>query len=124
MAVEKRIATLRLMNMTFYGFHGASPAEKETGRRFEVDCEFTVDVSRASHTDSLEDTVNYTQVYKVIEDMLHNNRYNLLETLAERMADAIFNSFHIQTLKLRVRKRIPPVPGNIDYLEVESERTK
>ena len=110
--------------MTFYGYHGNSAAEKETGRRFEVDCEYSLDINRAAKTDALEDTIDYTKVYQIIEDILHNNRYNLLETLAERMADTLINSFSMESLKLRVRKRIPPVPGNIDYLEVESTRGK
>lgn len=122
MAGSGKIATLRLMNMTFYGYHGASAAEKETGRRFEVDCEFTLDISKAAKSDSLEDTVSYADVYKVIEDTLSNSRYNLMETLSERMADAIFNSFRINSLRLRIRKMIPPVPGNIDYLEIETVR--
>jgi 7,8-dihydroneopterin aldolase/epimerase/oxygenase len=122
MAESERIATLRLMNMTFYGYHGASAAEKETGRRFEVDCEFTLDISRAAKSDALEDTVSYADVYKVIEEILNNSRFNLMETLCERMADAIFNSFRIKSLRLRVRKMIPPVPGNIDYLEIETVR--
>lgn len=122
MATPEKIATLRLMNMTFYGYHGASAAEKETGRRFEVDCEYTLDIARAAQTDSLEDTVSYSEVYKVIEDVLHDSKYNLMETLCDRMSDAIFNSFRIRSLKLRIRKRIPPVPGNIDYLEIESVR--
>jgi 7,8-dihydroneopterin aldolase/epimerase/oxygenase len=122
MATPEKIAILRLMNMTFYGYHGASAAEKETGRRFEVDCEYTLDISRAAKSDSLEDTVSYADVYKVIEDVLNNSKYNLMETLSERMADAIFNSFRIRSLRLRIRKMIPPVPGNIDYLEIETVR--
>jgi 7,8-dihydroneopterin aldolase/epimerase/oxygenase len=122
MTTPEKIATLRLMNMTFYGYHGASAAEKETGRRFEVDCEYTLDISRAAKSDSLEDTVSYADVYKVIEDMLNNSKHNLMETLSERMADAIFNSFRIRSLRLRIRKMIPPVPGNIDYIEIETVR--
>jgi 7,8-dihydroneopterin aldolase/epimerase/oxygenase len=122
MSNPETIATLRLMNMTFYGYHGASAAEKETGRRFEVDCEFTLDISKAAKSDSLEDTVSYSDIYKVIEGVLHNSKYNLMETLIENMADAIFNSFRIRSLRLRIRKMIPPVPGNIDYLEIETMR--
>lgn len=110
--------------MAFYGYHGTSAAEKETGRRFEVDCEITTDITKAAATDSLEKTIDYTRVYTLVEDLLRNNKYNLIETLAEQLADAVFESFDIERLKIRVRKRIPPVPGNIDCLEVETEREK
>ena len=49
--------TIRLMNMSFYGFHGVTAAEKETGRRFEVDCELKIDVAEPGQTDMLSDTV-------------------------------------------------------------------
>ncbi len=122
MATGKKSITIRMINMTFYGFHGASAAEKETGRRFEVDCEIAFDADKAVSTDSLENTINYTDVYRIIEDLMENSRYNLVETLAEKIADKIFSSFAIERLKLKVRKRNPPVPGNIDAFEVETER--
>lgn len=124
MVIEKKLTTIRMLNMTFYGFHGVSAAEKETGRRFEVDCEIDFDATRAIDTDQLENTINYTDVYRIIEDLLENSRYNLVETLADRIADRIFASFDVRRLKLKVRKRNPPVPGNIDAFEVETERNK
>ena len=39
---------IRLENMVFYGYHGVTAAEKETGRRYEVDCELETDL--AAHT--------------------------------------------------------------------------
>ena len=42
---------VRLQGMTFYGFHGVSRAERETGRRYEVDCELTFDFSVAGESD-------------------------------------------------------------------------
>lgn len=124
MANQKKTATIRLINMSFYGYHGNSPAEKETGRRFEVDCEFVVDIRRAAETDSLSKTVDYTRVYSTIEDILKNNKFNLIETLADRMADAVFDNFAIDKLKIKVRKMTPPIPGNIDCFEIETERSR
>jgi dihydroneopterin aldolase len=106
--------------MTFYGYHGVAAAEKETGRRYEVDCEMETDISRAARTDHLEDTVNYYDIYHVVEEFLEKHRYNLLETLAERLREEIKKQTGVPKVTIRVRKRIPPVPGNIDYIEVET----
>ncbi len=124
MSAGKNLASLRLKNMTFYGYHGISAAEKETGRRYEVDCEFWLDITKAAESDSLKHTVDYTRVYSIIEDILKNNRFNLIETLAQRLADEVFSSFDVEKLTIRVRKMNPPIPGNIDCLEVETERVK
>ena len=113
------MALIRLHNMTFYGFHGVSKAERETGRRFEVDCELQVDTAHAAETDKLADTVNYTAVYDTIEEIVQRNRFNLLETVAARIAHALAARFAPKRVIVRVRKRIPPIPGNLDYIEVE-----
>lgn len=117
---EHAMAYIRLVNMIFYGYHGVAAAEKETGRRYEVDCEMETDITKAARTDNLEDTANYYKVYQIVEEFLERHRYNLLETLAERLKDEIKKQTGVQHLTLRVRKRIPPVPGNIDYIEVET----
>jgi dihydroneopterin aldolase len=113
------MAKIRLHNMTFYGFHGVSKAERETGRRFEVDCELTLDVTDAVRTDKLTDTVNYTAVYDCVEEIVQQNKYNLLETIAGRIAARLCASFTADRVVIRVRKKIPPIPGNLDHIEVE-----
>jgi dihydroneopterin aldolase len=105
--------------MTFYGFHGVSRAEQETGRRFEVDCELHIDITRAALSDKLTDTVNYTSVYDRVEQIVQRNKFNLLETVAARIAGDLLASFDAQRVIVRVRKKIPPIPGHLDHIEVE-----
>lgn len=113
------MAFIRLHNMTFYGYHGVSKAERETGRRFEVDCELELDIREAAKSDRLSDTRNYTRVYGVVEEIVGHNKFNLLETVASRIAIQIQKDFDPKRVIVRVRKRIPPIPGNLDYIEVE-----
>jgi dihydroneopterin aldolase len=113
------VAFIRLHNMTFYGYHGVSKAERETGRRFEVDCELEIDIAKAAKSDKLSDTRNYTRVYGVVEEIVSRNKFNLLETVAARIAIQLQNDFEPKRVIVRVRKRIPPIPGNLDYIEVE-----
>lgn len=114
------MAFIRLTNMIFYGYHGVAAAERETGHRYEVDCEFETDISQAARTDLLDDTINYVTIYHIVEEFLERHRYNLMETLAERLKEEIKKRIGIPLVTIRVRKRIPPVPGNIDYIEVET----
>jgi len=113
---------IRLHNMTFYGYHGVSAAERQTGRRFEVDVELLVDMEKPAKSDKLKDTVNYTEVYRTVEQIVLQNSYSLLETIAVRLANQILKKFKPQEVTIRVRKRIPPVPGNLDDIEVEVKR--
>lgn len=113
------MAKIRLHNMTFYGFHGVSRAERETGRRFEVDCELELDVRDATQTDKLADTINYTAVYETVERIVQQDEFNLLETVAARIAMEVQKAYPAKRVIVRVRKRIPPIPGHLDYIEVE-----
>jgi len=108
--------------MVFYGFHGISPAEKETGRRFEVDLELSLDLSKAEQSDRLKDTINYKEVYQTVYEIITGERFSLLEKVASRIADTVLKKFKPDLVKVRVRKKIPPVPGNLDDIEVEIER--
>jgi dihydroneopterin aldolase len=116
------MGVIRLHNMTFYGYHGISAAERQTGRRFEVDVELVVDVDKSAKTDKLKDTVNYTEVYRIVEQIVLQNSFALLETIAVKLANQILNKFKPQEVTVRVRKKIPPVPGNLDHIEVEVKR--
>jgi dihydroneopterin aldolase len=116
------MGVIRLHNMTFYGYHGISAAERQTGRRFEVDVELVVDMDKPARTDRLKDTVNYTEVYRTVEQIVMENSFALLETIAVRLANRILAKFKTQEVTVRVRKKIPPVPGNLDHIEVEVKR--
>lgn len=115
---------VRLQRMTFYGYHGVSKAERETGRRFEVDCELEFDFAEAGQTDSLKNTIDYTRIYATIDDILTSHDVKLLETLATRIVERIIKDFPVQRVSTRVRKMIPPIPGNLDYIEVELEKKR
>lgn len=113
---------LRLCGMSFYGYHGVSASEKETGRVFEVDCEMETDLADAGHSDRLSDTVDYAEVYAVIREMVEGKAYALLEALVAALAAKILDKFPIYRVTLRVRKLHPPLAGQVKHIEVEVTR--
>lgn len=113
---------IRLVGLSFYGYHGVSAAEKETGRVFEVDCELQLDLATAGHSDSIVDTVDYGLVYAAIRDVVEGKAYALLEGLASDLAGILLDKFPIYSVTLKVRKLHPPVAGPVKYIEVELTR--
>ena len=87
-----------------------------------MDVELVVDMDKAARTDKLKDTVNYTEVYRIVEQIVLQNSFALLETIAVKLANQILKKFNPQEVTVRVRKKIPPVPGNLDHIEVEVKR--
>ena len=124
MTPRQKPAVIRLEGLSFYAYHGNSTAEKEVGQRFEVDCELGCDIGKAAQSDNLADAIDYTKVYGLISDIMLNNKFNLIETLADRIADEIFHAFPVAWLVVRVRKMTPPIPGDIEYFEIETERIR
>lgn len=113
---------IRLGSLSFYGFHGVTAAEKETGRVFEVDCEVEVDLSDAGRSDRLTDTVDYKKVYDVIKETVEDKAFSLLEGLAQHIAVKILDFFPVYRVTLKVRKMNPPIAGQIKFIEVEITR--
>lgn len=113
---------IRLGGLSFYGYHGVTAAEKETGRVFEIDCELEADLASAGHSDRLRDTVDYQQVYQMIKEFVEGTAYSLLEGLASHLAANILDNFPVYRVTLKVRKLHPPIPGHVNYIEVEVTR--
>ncbi len=118
--MEKDI--LRLKNMRFYAYHGVLPEEKRLGQRFEVDLEVRVDLRKAGLSDRLEDTLDYSQLFRLVQEVVTGERFNLIEALAERIAQKTAESFPVCELTVRVRKPNPPSPAHFDGVEVEIHR--
>jgi dihydroneopterin aldolase len=115
---------IRMGGMRFYGYHGVSSAEKETGRVFEVDCELEVDLAEAGQTDRLTDTIDYEQVFSLIRDTVEGTAFSLLESLAGKLARVILDRFPVYRVRLKVRKMTPPIAGHIDFIEVDLTRSQ
>ncbi len=114
---------LRLRNMRFFAYHGLFPAEAELGQRFEVDLDIFGDFTEAGQTDDVSHTVDYARVYGLVEEVVTQQRFKLIEALAEQIARAVGQAFAPIDLAVRVRKPDPPVAGHFDGVEVEVRRS-
>ncbi|NOY88289.1 MAG: dihydroneopterin aldolase [FCB group bacterium] len=113
---------IRLSGLSFYGYHGVTEAEKETGRVFEIDCELEVDLADAGKTDQISDTIDYRKAYKVIRETVEGRAFSLLEGLAGHLATKMLDEFPVYRVTLKVRKMNPPIAGQVKFIEVEITR--
>lgn len=114
-----------LENMMFYGFHGVFEYEREQGQRFYVDVELTADFVQAGQTDNLEDTIDYTAIYSQVKEIAETQRFRLLEALASHLCEAVLAAHCcVQAVTVRIRKPAVPIPGQIDFVQIEISRSK
>lgn len=114
---------LRLNNIKLHAYHGCLPQERLVGNDYEIDVILRVDLKKAGNSDNLNDTINYAQVYQIVEKCMQHP-VNLIEHVAEKMAQEIGKQFpQIDSLDIHLRKLNPPVEGNIQSAEVMISRS-
>ena len=110
--------SIRLNNMKFYAFHGVMEQEKKAGNTFIVNLELFTDLSKASETDELSDTINYAEIYDIVKTEMEIPS-NLLEHVAGRILRKIKQQFPvIEKIKICLSKEKPPVAGEIESAAV------
>ena len=110
-----------LKGMEFFAYHGVNKEEKILGQRFKVDVEFeTDDIIR----DSIDDTVSYSNVYRLVKEIVEKQNFNLLESLAKKIGDEILALNKINEVTVRVSKISPPIKGILEEAGVEYRKRK
>jgi len=115
MAMDK----VTLSNMKFFGYHGCEEYEQQNGQTFEADVELLSDLQTAGRTDRLSDAVNYVEVFEKIKHVMEQERYDLLERVAHRIAERVLEDSRIASVVVRVRKPAVPLRGMLDWVQVE-----
>ena len=69
-----------------------------------LDLEMATDVARAAATDNIADALNYKAVAKRVAAFVEGTRFQLVETLAERVAERVLDEFGVPWVRLRVCK--------------------
>ena len=103
--------SIEILGMRFHAFHGCLPYEKTHGNDFLVDFRCNLDLSRAAKSDRLEDTVDYSEIYRIVAAQMAVPS-ELLENVAGRIRDAIEEAIpEIPEFEVSVSKLDPPVGG-------------
>lgn len=119
------IGRIHIKNLVFHGHHGVLPEETRLGQRFELDLELVVDITAASASDDLSQTVNYADVAALCGRFVQGERYRLLETLARRILTSLLEHFPALTeAGLVLRKPSAPVPAIFDTIALETRLTR
>ena len=78
--------------------------ERRIRQRLVIDLDLAADIRRAAGTDQLEDTLSYKDVAKRVQSFAGESRFQLVETLAERIAGLLLGEFRIPWCRVRVNK--------------------
>lgn len=78
--------------------------EREIRQTVSLDLEMGADIRRAAGSDSIEDALDYKSVAKRLIQYVGDAEFQLVETLAERIADIVLHEYDVPWMKLRLSK--------------------
>jgi dihydroneopterin aldolase len=78
--------------------------ERKVKQTISLDLQMGADIRRAAATDAIDDTLNYKAVAKRLIAFVGASEYQLVETLAEKIAEIVLSEFAVPWLKLTVHK--------------------
>ena len=78
--------------------------ERKIRQTVSIDLEFGADIRRAAESDSIEDTLNYKSIAKRVQQFVSESEFQLVETMAEKIAGIILAEFDVPWVQVRVNK--------------------
>lgn len=78
--------------------------ERKIRQTVIIDLEMSADIAKAAATDRVEDTLNYKSVAKRVQSFVSDSSFQLVETLAERIAQIVREEFGVAWVRVRVNK--------------------
>lgn len=115
---------IRLLGLGATGYHGVLPAERRNGQTFGADVVLHVDTRPAARSDDIARTVDYSVLAARVEAVLTGPPVNLVETLAERIADVALALPGVEAVDVVVHKPYAPLPVPFDDVEVAIRRRR
>lgn len=116
--------TIAVTGIRARGRHGVLPQERQDGQTFLVDVVLGVDTRRAAASDDLADTVDYGAVTLAVVDHVGGGPYDLIETLADRIATSCLHHDGVLVARVTVHKPDAPIPAQFGDVAVTVERRR
>lgn len=121
MVRKTREDKIRLAGIKLNLHIGTTPEERADPQECEADLTIWGDFEGAAALDSLDGSIDYSQVLATVQQTANLREYNLLETLAYGIVRKVLQDFPISGARIKLRKRPASLQGEIDFVEVEVE---
>lgn len=111
---------IELLGLRVHGNHGVFDFEKREGQDFVIDVTLHTSVAGAAATDDIADTIHYGELAEDVAEIVEDNTFDLIETLAERIADHCLTlASHVAVV---VHKPGAPIERSFSDVRVGVER--
>jgi dihydroneopterin aldolase len=112
---------VELAALEIQGRHGVDPEEHEREQPFLYDLELELP---EPGDDRIEETVDYREVVRLVRDVSAARQFQLLESLAAAVAEALLERFPLHRVRVRVRKPEVRLEAPVDWAAATAERSR
>lgn len=114
-----------IRDLKIFAYHGVNPEEKRDGQNFVLDMDLYVNITKACHSDDVEDTVSYAKVIKTVTKVFTAEKYNLLEKAAQVTADAVLETYgEVSRVDITLKKPEAPMKADFGWVGVQISRER
>ena len=107
---------IKLTGIEVFAYHGVLTEEKERGQIFVVDVELFLDLADAASSDDLSATVHYGELAQAVHDRVKDERWDLIERVAGRVADLVLEDSRVEGVEVTIHK--PSAPIDVPFSDV------
>ncbi|WNV76240.1 dihydroneopterin aldolase [Geodermatophilus sp. DSM 44513] len=115
---------IALRGLVGHAFHGVYEAERRLGQTFRADAVLELDTAPAAAGDDLARTVDYAELARALHGVLTGEPVDLLETLAQRLADVCLADPLVDAVEITVHKPQADLGVPFDDVTVTIRRTR
>ena len=120
--IPEHLDRIAVRGIAATGHHGVFDFEKREGQTFVVDVVLGVDTHEAAATDDLARTINYAEVAADVVALIQADPVDLIEKLAQQIADACLVRDLVQAVEVTVHK--PEAPVGVPFGDVTVSITR
>ena len=115
---------LSVVGLEGFGHHGVFAHERRDGQVFRVDLVLGLDTTAAAASDRLEDTVDYGALSAQVVAAIENDPVDLIEKLAQRIADLCLADARVQWTEVTVHKPDAPIEATFSDVRLTIHRSR
>ena len=122
--MSERLDRIELTGVRAHGRHGVLASEREQGQVFSVDVVIWLPLAPAAASDNLALSVDYAMVADGVHAIVAGEPVQLIETLAERVANFVLGFEPVREVEVAVHKPAAPIRVPFDDVVVRIHRVK
>ena len=115
---------LAVRGIEVHAHHGVFDFERRDGQTFLIDLLLGLDTSAAAATDDLSQTVDYGALVDEVVAAVQKDPVDLVETLAQRIADVCLGHAEVETVEVTVHKPHAPIAATFTDVALTINRSR